>query len=169
MSKLKYNYNFFYKKDFLNQFLFFFKTIPFLKKIIIHVSFKEFSFRSHSVIPFVIYILKFITNQTAFFSLSKKDSSFYYFKKKDILSLNITLRNKNIFYFLDKLFLFIFNKVEASYFDSIFFNKNIIHFTVSDLTLFNEVDSEILEVQKSQPIKVKTTVFFVFNKPIIKS
>lgn len=169
MPKLKYIYRFFYKKDFLNQFLFFFKGIPYLKKIIIHVSFKDISFRSHSVIPFLIWALKFLTNQTISFNLSKKDSSFYYFKKKDILSLNITLRDANIYLFLDKLFIFLFNKIEPSFFDSISFNKNIICFGIRDLTLFSEIDSELVEVQKSHPMKLKTTIFFVFNKSIIKN
>ena len=77
----------------------------------------------------IILFLKLITNQKPLITKSKKNIIFLKIKKNSIIGCKITLRKKNIFFFLEKVLIFILpnlTKIKIN-----FKNQNIFNFKIN--------------------------------------
>jgi len=111
MNKFFYCYNFFFKKDVVTQFRFKDEfLLPFFEKIIFQISFKKFFFKAFHLSAFFCFILEFLLVQKVSFNFSSMDLSFWFLRKKNLVSLFLSTRGKNLFFFLEKFFFFFFLK-----------------------------------------------------------
>jgi ribosomal protein L5 len=94
MSRIYYN-NHLHKKKV--------KAIPELscnlEKMVVQISFKDFLFKSSSFISFLLFFIEFITYQKTKFGFSKKDVSYWRLRKKDTVSVYLTIQGKSILFF----------------------------------------------------------------------
>jgi len=111
MNKFFYCYNFFFKKDVVTQFRFKDEfLLPFFEKIIFQISFKKFFFKAFHLSAFFCFILEFLLVQKVSFNFSSMDLSFWFLRKKNLVSLFLSTRGKNLFFFLEKFIFFFFLK-----------------------------------------------------------
>nr|YP_010394774.1 ribosomal protein L5 [Phytophthora versiformis]DAZ89211.1 TPA_asm: ribosomal protein L5 [Phytophthora versiformis] len=126
--------------------------IPKIKKICLNIGFKNANIEKKKLIN-IILLLKLITNQKPIITKSKKNNIFLKIKKNSIIGCKITLRNKNIFNFLEKFLIFILPNIT----NKIHFNlrnKNIFNFQISNILHFFELKTEFLKFKNIPPIDV---------------
>ena len=80
--------------------------IPKITKICLNIGFKDSNIEKKKLINIILF-LKLITNQKPLITKSKKNIIFLKIKKNSIIGCKITLRKKNIFFFLEKVLIFI--------------------------------------------------------------
>lgn len=139
-------YNLLAKLNFKNIF-----EIPKITKICLNIGFKEANIEKKSLIN-IILLLKLITNQKPLITKSKKNDIFLKIKKNSIIGCKITLRKKNIFFFLEKIIIFILPNLKKINLN--FKNKNILNFQIKNILYFFELKNEFLKFKNITPIDV---------------
>lgn len=137
-----------------------------LDKIIIQISFKDVFFKEFPYLSFILYFIEFLTFQKAKFGFSKTDVSFWRLRKKDNVSLYLTLNQKSIYLFIEKLNLFYFSKIAVMQKQKFFFiKKNFVVCTLPNIFILNEFEFENNRVQTSKLSlsNFKLNAIFIFN------
>ena len=122
-----------------------------ITKICVNIGFKNANIDKKKLIN-IILLLKLITNQKPLLTKSKKNIIFLKIKKNSIIGCKITLRKKNIFFFLEKLIIFIlpnFNQIKLT-----LKNKNILNFKIQNILDFFELKTEFLKFKNIPPIDI---------------
>ena len=122
-----------------------------ITKICVNIGFKNANIDKKKLIN-IILLLKLITNQKPLLTKSKKNIIFLKIKKNSIIGCKITLRKKNIFFFLEKLIIFIlpnFNQIKLT-----LKNKNILNFKIQNILDFFELKTEFLKFKNIPAIDV---------------
>lgn len=168
MTRYFYYSNFFAKKKAISQNNFqLYSNKPFqkIKKVQIQVSFKDIFFNIDKYIPYIVYLIEFFSNQKSTYGFSKSDVSFWRLRKKDIVSLFVTLRQEPIYNFIEKFVIFYSPKVLLN--DNtikVICNKNYVSFNITNFQFFNEVNTEIFKIQESKlklsKLNIKVIVIF---------
>jgi ribosomal protein L5 len=133
--------------------------------MVVQISFKDFLFKSSSFISFLLFFIEFITYQKTKFGFSKKDVSYWRLRKKDTVSVYLTIQGKSILFFIEKLVLFYFSKtipIDQSFF---YIDKNYIFCKLSNLFVINELEYESIKIQSSKLSlsNFKVAVIFIFD------
>nr|YP_010118014.1 ribosomal protein L5 [Phytophthora fallax]QPN54064.1 ribosomal protein L5 [Phytophthora fallax] len=146
--------------------------IPQITKICLNIGFKDANFEKKKLIN-IILLLKLITNQKPNITKSKKNNIFLKIKKNSIIGCKITLRKKNIFFFLEKLLIFVLPNSENINFN--LENKNILNFQISNILYFFELKTEFLkfrnipsiDVSIHTNVKINQELFLLLNSIFI--
>lgn len=181
----QYNSRFFedflynYKLDFLTKFNIInnLNQVKFLK-IVLNFGFKDINFDKKKMIPFFI-ILELLANQKCSVTNSKKDFLSLKIKKGSITGCQITLRNRNLYDFLDTLFLSLprDENFKGFFLKNITRKINSFSITLLNLFIFHSIELELVDFIKKLDISfIMNTInidekFFLltYNKlPIIK-
>lgn len=125
--------------------------IPNITKICLNIGFKDANIEKKKLIN-IILLLKLITNQKPIVTKSKKNNLFLKIKKNSIIGCKVTLRQKNIFNFLEKLIIFILPNLIKINFN--FKNKNILNFQIHNILYFFELKTEFLKFRNIPPIDI---------------
>lgn len=123
--------------------------IPKITKICLNIGFQNANIEKKRLIN-IILLLKLITNQKPLATKSKKNDIFLKIKKNSIIGCKITLRKKNIFFFLEKILIFILPNLKKINFK----NKNILDFQIKNILDFFELKNEFLKFKNIPPIDV---------------
>lgn len=147
LNNLRIYEDFFYnqKLDFLTKF----NSINSLSqknvtKITLNFGFKDIKFEKKKMIIFFM-ILELITSQKCVLTSSRKNLIFLRLKKGSITGCKVTLRNKNLFNFLDNLLIVL---PRSENFKGFFYNKKTLKYNnfstrIEDLFIFHSLESEI--------------------------
>ena len=133
--------------------------IPVLESIILNIGLKNSNMEKKKMIA-ILLLLRLITNQQILTTKSKKNNIIFKIKKGDIMGCKVTLRNKNIFVFLEKLIIFILPNIKD--FNGIIINEknlSILNFKINNILNFLELEKEFLKFQNLPhiDINIKTT------------
>lgn len=139
-------YNFLSKLNLQNIF-----EIPKITKICLNIGFKDSNIEKKKLIN-IILLLKLITNQKPFITKSKKNNIFLKIKKNSIIGCKTTLRKKNIFFFLEKLLIFILPNLSKIKINAK--NQNIFNFKIKNVLYFFEFKTEFLKFKDIPAIDV---------------
>lgn len=137
--------------------------IPQITKICLNIGFKDANLEKKKLIN-IILLLKLITNQKPIITKSKKNNIFLKIKKNSIIGCKITLRKKNIYFFLEKLLIFILPNLNNIKFNLT--NKNILNFQISNILYFFELKTEFLKFKNIPPIDVSIHTNVRTNKEL---
>nr|YP_009233130.1 ribosomal protein L5 [Phytophthora polonica]AMB20935.1 ribosomal protein L5 [Phytophthora polonica] len=137
--------------------------IPKITKICLNIGFKDANLEKKKLIN-IILLLKLITNQKPLITKSKKNNIFLKIKKNSIIGCKVTLRKKNIFYFLEKILFFILPNSNNINFN--LKNKNILNFQISNILQFFELKTEFLKFKNIPPIDVSIHTTTKTNKEL---
>lgn len=137
--------------------------IPQINKICLNIGFKDANLEKKKLIN-IILLLKLITNQKPIITKSKKNNIFLKIKKNSIIGCKITLRKKNIYFFLEKLLFFILPNLNNIKFNLT--NKNILNFQISNILHFFELKTEFLKFKNIPPIDVSIHTNVKTNKEL---
>jgi large subunit ribosomal protein L5 len=131
-------------------------------KITLNFGFKEVAFDKKKMIPF-FFILELISNQKCAITTSKKDFLSLKIKKGSITGCKVTLRNRNLYNFLDTLILALPRYENFKGFFIKKLNKKVNNFSISllNLFIFHSIESELLNFIK------KLDINFMFNTTTI--
>nr|YP_010117975.1 ribosomal protein L5 [Phytophthora captiosa]QPN53986.1 ribosomal protein L5 [Phytophthora captiosa] len=146
--------------------------IPQITKICLNIGFKDANLEKKKLIN-IILLLKLITNQKPNITKSKKNNIFLKIKKNSIIGCKITLRKKKIFFFLEKLLIFILPNSENINFN--LKNKHILNFKISNILHFFELKTEFLkfrnipsiDVSIHTNVKINQELFLLLNSIFI--
>lgn len=154
MNHLQKHYNHIIMYDLITKFNFnnIFQILN-IKKITLNIGLKNSNVEKKKMIA-IILLLKLITNQQIFCTKSKKNNIIFKIKKGAIMGCKVTLRKKNIYFFLEKLIIFIIPNIKN--FNGIDFNNknSILNFQISNLLNFFELENEFLKFQNLPPINI---------------
>lgn len=128
--------------------------IPKINKIILNIGLKNSNMEKKKMIS-IILLLRLIINQQVLNTKSKKNNIIFKIKKGDIMGCKITLRKQNIYFFLEKLIIFILPNIKD--FKGILINKkniNILNFKINNILNFFELEKEFLKFQNLPSIDV---------------
>ena len=133
--------------------------IPILDKIILNIGLKNSNMEKKKMIS-ILLLLRLITNQQILTTKSKKNNIIFKIKKGDIMGCKVTLQNKNMYIFLEKIIIFILPNIKD--FKGININKknlNILNFKINNILNFFELEKEFLKFQNlpSIDVNIKTT------------
>jgi large subunit ribosomal protein L5 len=152
-----FTYN--YKLDFLTKFNII-NNLDHRKflKISLNFGFKNINFDKKKMIPFFM-ILELISNQKSYINFSKKNVLSIKIKKGTITGCKVTLRNKNLYNFLDVLLLSLPRYENFKGFSLQNKNKKVnnVKINLLDLFVFHTIESELIDYIKHLDIN------FVFN------
>ena len=137
-------YNFLLKCNFPNIF-----KIPTITKICLNIGFKEANFSKKKLIN-ILLLLKLITNQKPTLTRSKKNIIFLKIKKNSIIGCKITLRKKKMFFFLERILLFISPNLKIKNSQ----NNHILNFQITTVLDFFELKTEFIKFKELPSIDV---------------
>ena len=124
-----------------------------ITKICLNIGFKNSNIEKKKLIH-IIALLKLITNQEPLVTKSKKNNILLKIKKGSIVGCKITLRKNNIYFFLEKLFIFILPNLKKNYIKYNLKNDNTLHFQVQNILHFFELETEFLKFKNIPPIDI---------------
>jgi large subunit ribosomal protein L5 len=151
-----------------------------IKKINLYFNFKYINFKEKKIFSFFL-TLELISNQKCFVIFSKKSNVQLNIRKDAILGCKVTLRNNNMYLFLDYLF---FALLKYEKFIGISFNKlynaikNTYIFTLKDLFIFFQTEMELDPLIKylqisiifnTNAIEQKLFLLNSFNIPVVSN
>ena len=161
---------FFVQKDYSSQF--FIKQprdIPKFKKIIIQLSFANDHFKIPQSLGLFLILLEFLSQQKPTFSFSKKDVALWRLRKRDLVSVFVTLRGKRLLSLLERILITYFCRVRIVEINNIIFKDNVLFIKISDVIVFSEIEKELGNLQQQSSIKgCIITCIVVFNKTTIR-
>ena len=139
-------------------------------KIKLNFGFKNIKFEKKKMILFFM-VLELITNQKCVLTSSRKNLIFLKIKKGSITGCKVTLRNNNLYNFLDNLLLAL---PRSENFKGFFFNtkskkQNNFSTKIQDLFIFHPLESELVSYIKTLDISFSFNTFndyekfFIFN------
>jgi large subunit ribosomal protein L5 len=136
--------------------------IPKITKICLNIGFKNANIEKKKLIN-ILVLLKLITNQKPQVTKSNKNNIFLKIKKNSIIGCKITLKKKNIYFFLEKLILFILPNLDKNIKFN-FKNKNILNFQIKNLLNFFELRREFLKFKEIPPLDISIHTNATNNK-----
>ena len=152
-----YNYN--YKLDHITKF----NTVNYLSlkkfyKISLNFGFRNVNFDKKKLIIFFM-ILELISNQKSYITFSKKNILVLKIKKGSITGCKVTLRNENLYNFLDTFLLSLPRYENFKGFSYNIKNKQMsnVFFNLSNLFIFYPIESEVVDYVNNLDIN------FIFN------
>jgi large subunit ribosomal protein L5 len=125
--------------------------IPKITKICLNIGFKNANIEKKKLTNLIV-LLKLITNQQPIVTQSKKNNILLKIKKGSIIGCKVTLRKNNLYFFLEKLLIFILPNINDIYFNTK--NKNILNFQIKNVLNFFELKTEFLKFKEIPPIDV---------------
>lgn len=126
--------------------------IPKITKICLNIGFKKANIEKKKLINILVF-LKLITNQKPIVTQSKKNNILLKIKKNSIIGCKITLKKQNIYFFLEKLIIFILPfLIQDIKFN--FKTKNILNFQIKNILDFFEFKREFLKFKDIPPIDI---------------
>jgi large subunit ribosomal protein L5 len=143
------NYDLITKLNIINIF-----NIPKINKIILNIGLKNSNMEKKKMTSIVL-LLRLIINQQVLNTKSKKNNIILKIKKSDITGCKLTLRKQNIYFFLEKLIIFILPNIKE--FKGILVNKktkNILNLKISNFLNFFELEKEFLKFQNLPHIDI---------------
>ena len=159
-----FNYN--YKLDFLTKFNII-NNLNYKKflKLSLNFGFKDINFDKKKIIPFFI-ILELVSNQKCIITTSKQDFLSLKIKKGSITGCKVTLRNKNLYNFIDTLIISLPKYENFKGFKLKNLNKKVNSFslTLLNLFIFHSTESELLNFIKKLNINFNTNTINVDEK-----
>ncbi|RHY03784.1 hypothetical protein DYB36_004906 [Aphanomyces astaci] len=141
--------------------------IPKINKIVLNIGLKNSNMEKKKMIS-IILLLRLIMNQQVLNTKSKKNNIIFKIKKGDIMGCKITLRKKNIYFFLEKLIIFILPNIKD--FKGFLINKkniNILNFRINNVLNFFELEKEFLKFQNLPSIDVNIHTNIILNNYLI--
>lgn len=153
MTRYSYYSKYFLKKKYNSQNNFILDSLQKtsnIDKVQIQVSFKDIFFKKNNYIPYISYLIEFFSTQKVMYGFSKSDISFWRLRKKDIVSLFITLKKQSILNFLEKFVSFYAPKIIIADNKQVISFKNYVSFDITDFQIFNEINTEIFKIQESK-------------------
>jgi large subunit ribosomal protein L5 len=136
--------------------------IPKITKICLNIGFKNANIEKKKLIN-ILVLLKLITNQKPIVTQSKKNNIFLKIKKNSIIGCKVTLRKKNIFFFLEKLIIFIIPNLNKKINTK---NTNILNFQIKNILNFFELRKEFLKFRDIPVIDVSIHTNTTNNKDL---
>lgn len=139
--------------------------VPKITKICLNIGFKNANTEKKKLINILVF-LKLITNQKPIPTQSKKNNIFLKIKKNSIIGCKITLKKNNIFFFLEKLIIFIIPALT----ENIKFNlknKNIFNFQIKNILDFFEFKKEFFKFKDITPIDISIHTNLKNNKELL--
>jgi large subunit ribosomal protein L5 len=141
-----------------------------INKITLNFGFKDIKFEKKKMILFFM-VLELITNQKCILTSSKKNLIFLKIKKGSITGCKVTLRNTNLYNFLDNLLIAL---PRAENFKGFYFNtkakkQNNFSTKIQDLFIFHSLESELMPYVKTLDITFSLNTnndyekFFIFT------
>jgi len=126
---------------------------------------KELNLKKKKMILFFM-ILELITNQKCILTSSKKNLVYFRIKKGSITGCKVTIRNLNLFNFLDNLIMVL---PRSDNFEGFFFNlntdkQNYFSTKIKDLFIFYSLETEILSYVETLDITFSFNTFNDFEK-----
>jgi len=164
-QNLKNHYQNVIKYDLLTKFHF--KNIfqiPKITKICLNIGFKNANIEKKKLIN-ILVLLKLITNQKPIVTQSNKNNIFLKIKKNSIIGCKVTLKDRNIYFFLEKLILFIIPNLDKNIKFN-FKNKNILNFQIKNLLNFFELKREFLKFKEIPPLDISIHTNATNNKEL---
>ncbi len=127
-------------------------------KISLNFGFKDVSFDKKKMVPF-FFILELISNQKCAITTSKKDFLSLKIKKGSITGCKVTLRNRNLYNFLDTLILALprYENFKGFFMKKLNKKTNSFSIILLNLFIFHSVESELISFIR------KLDINFVFN------
>lgn len=122
-----------------------------ITKIYLNIGFKNNILEKKFLINIIVF-LKLISNQKIKITKSKKNNIFLKIKKNSIVGCKITLRKNNIYFFLQKLIIFIIPEINNIKISLI--KKNILNFQIKNISNFIEFKKEFYIFKKIPPIDI---------------
>lgn len=162
MNKIAYYINAMVSRDFANQIIITQK--PVLDRVVVQISFKPNFFNVFKVIPFIVFVIEYLTNQKTKFSYSKSDVSYWKLRKKQIVALHVTLRGQRMNQFIEKFLYMLLPKVSKTI--TITFPKsNAFCYYIQNFILFSELERETILFNKKNAnfCKYNIAVTFIFK------
>lgn len=138
--------------------------IPKITKICLNIGFKNANIEKKKLIN-ILVLLKLITNQKPIATQSKKNNILLKIKKNSIIGCKVTLRKKNIYFFLEKLIIFIIPNMEKKIKFNLK-NKNILSFQIKNILYFFELKREFLKFRDIPSIDVSIHTNIYNNKEL---
>lgn len=139
--------------------------IPKITKICLNIGFKNANTEKKKLINILVF-LKLITNQKPIPTQSKKSNIFLKIKKNSIIGCKVTLKKQNIYFFLEKLIIFIIPVLT----ENIKFNlknKNIFNFQIKNILDFFEFKKEFFKFKDIPPIDISIHTNLKNNKELL--
>lgn len=139
--------------------------IPKITKICLNIGFKNANTEKKKLINILVF-LKLITNQKPIPTQSKKNNIFLKIKKNSIIGCKVTLKKQNIYFFLEKLIIFIIPVLT----ENIKFNlknKNIFNFQIKNILDFFEFKREFFKFKDIPPIDISIHTNLKNNKELL--
>jgi ribosomal protein L5 len=121
-----------------------------IKKICLNIGFKNVFLDKNNLINIILF-LKIISNQKIKITKSKKNILFLKIKKNTIVGCKTTLRKKNLYFFLEKLIIFILPEINNI---NLNLEKNRINFKIVNILDFLEFKKEFFNFQNIPQIDV---------------
>lgn len=147
--KYNINYDLITKLNLINIF-----NIPKINKITLNIGLKNSNMEKKKM-TLIALLLRLIINQQILITKSKKNNIILKIKKNDIIGCKLTLRKNNIYFFLEKLLIFILPNIKD--FNGLLLNKNsknILNFKISNILNFFELEKEFLKFQNIPNIDI---------------
>ena len=122
-------------------------------KISLNFGFKDINFDKKRMIPFFM-VLELLTNQKCVVTTSKKDFLSLKIKKGTITGCKVTLRNKNLYNFLDTLMLALprYENFKGFYVKNKNVNTNSFSIILLNLFIFHSLETELTSFIKKLDI-----------------
>ena len=125
--------------------------IPKITKIYLNIGFKNSNIEKKKLINIIVF-LKLLTNQQPIVTKSTKNNIFLKIKKNSIVGCKVSLKKKNIDFFLEKLILFILPNIKNIKIN--LKNKNILNFQIKNILNFFEFKTEFIKFKNIPPIYI---------------
>lgn len=137
-----------------------------IEKIVFQFSLKHINFNSQFKLGFYYFFMELLSTQSPLFSFSKKDVSSWSVRKKDVVSIYVTLRGNSIQMFFKKISFLFFPRIKPFYSFSLKTGyKNGVVLLLKNISLFPEIERESSRF-KSNPFFSPGSLFsltFVFK------
>lgn len=157
MNKIAYFINSTLLRDFANQLVG--TKQPVLDRVVVQISFKPNFFNVFKVIPFIVFVLEYLTGQKTKFSYSTSDVSYWKLRKKQIVAIHVTLRGQRMFLFIERFLFTLLPKLSNTLVIT-FPNSNTFCYFIQNFILFSELERETILFNK------KNANFCKFNMAI---
>lgn len=153
------------------------KNLPTLERVVVQISFKPNFFRVNKTLPFMLFVLEYLTGQKPVFSFSTEDVAPWKLRKKQLVSIHTTLRGDGMLVFIEKLLFTYIPKLIQMPTYVIAPNTSSMSLIIPNFMLFSELERENMGFTKKNSIICKYTLGVVlvfkeqsqhpFNNPLI--
>jgi large subunit ribosomal protein L5 len=132
--------------------------IPKIKKIILNFGIKDISLDKKRIVP-ALAAIELITNQRYLLTKSRKSILVLKIRKNNIVGCKVSLSKTNLINFIDKFITLVLPKIRSfqGFSPLIFDGSGNFSYTLKDILMFNELDSEYDKFYKLNPLNITIT------------